>query len=70
MVVDDEVEQIYVAGSHRGSGVADALLAEAERQVGAAGHADGPTRVSYESCCQATAEVRFGSALWLGGAPP
>lgn len=38
MVVDDEVEQVYVAAEHRGSGVAGALLAEAERQVGAAGH--------------------------------
>jgi putative acetyltransferase len=38
MVVDDEVEQVYVAAEHRGSGVAGALLAEAERQVRAAGH--------------------------------
>jgi GNAT superfamily N-acetyltransferase len=38
MVVGDEVEQVYVAGDHRGSGVAAALLAEAERQVAAAGH--------------------------------
>ncbi len=39
MVVDDEVEQVYVAAEHRGSGIAGALLAEAERQVRAAGHA-------------------------------
>ena len=38
MVVDDEVEQVYVSAGHRGCGVADALLREAERQVGAAGH--------------------------------
>ena len=38
MVVDDEVEQVYVSADHRGSGVADALLREAERLVGAAGH--------------------------------
>ena len=38
MVVDDEVEQVYVAARHRGSGVAAALLAEAERLVGRAGH--------------------------------
>jgi ribosomal protein S18 acetylase RimI-like enzyme len=38
MVVGDEVEQVYVAAEHRGSGVAGALLAEAERQIGAAGH--------------------------------
>lgn len=38
MVVRDEVEQVYVAAGHRGSGVATLLLAEAERQVAAAGH--------------------------------
>jgi ribosomal protein S18 acetylase RimI-like enzyme len=38
MVVEDEVEQVYVAGHHRGSGVADALLAEAEREIGNGGH--------------------------------
>jgi len=38
MVVDDEVEQVYVAREHRGAGVAGALLAEAERQVKANGH--------------------------------
>jgi len=39
MVVGDEVEQVYVSSRHRGSGVADALLAEAERQVRENGHA-------------------------------
>jgi DNA/RNA-binding domain of Phe-tRNA-synthetase-like protein/GNAT superfamily N-acetyltransferase len=38
MVVDDEVEQVYVSASHRGTGVAGALMAEAERQVRANGH--------------------------------
>ena len=38
MVVDDEVEQVYVSADHRGSGIAGALLAEAERQVRAGGH--------------------------------
>ena len=38
MVVDDEVEQVYVARERRGTGVAGALLVEAERQVAAAGH--------------------------------
>jgi GNAT superfamily N-acetyltransferase len=38
MVVDDEVEQVYVSRDHRGSGIATALLAEAERQVRTAGH--------------------------------
>jgi len=38
MVVDDEVEQVYVAAAHRGSGVADELLADAERRIGEGGH--------------------------------
>lgn len=38
MVVGAEVEQVYVASGHRGSGVAGTLLAEAERQVKAGGH--------------------------------
>ena len=38
MVVGDETEQVYVAAAHRGKGVADALLAEAERQVRQNGH--------------------------------
>ena len=38
MVVDDEVDQVYVDQRHRGSGVAGLLLAEAERLVAAGGH--------------------------------
>ncbi|TDD12051.1 GNAT family N-acetyltransferase [Nonomuraea deserti] len=38
MVVEDEVEQVYVARRHRGTEVATALLAEAERRVAANGH--------------------------------
>ena len=38
MVAGDEAEQVYVAAAHRGKGVADALLAEAERQVRENGH--------------------------------
>jgi len=38
MVVDDEVEQVYVSQDHRGSGIAAALLTEAERLVAANGH--------------------------------
>ena len=38
MVVGDEVEQVFVGAAARGTGLADALLAEAERQVAAAGH--------------------------------
>ena len=37
MVAGDEVEQVYVSEAHRGSGTAALLLAEAERQVAAAG---------------------------------
>src|ERR687890_2050034 len=32
MVVDNEVEQVYVSALHRAKGVADVLMAEAERQ--------------------------------------
>ena len=38
MVVGDEVEQVYVAGDHRGTGLAAVLLNEAERLVAANGH--------------------------------
>ena len=38
MVVDDEVEQVYVSALHRGTGVAAVLMDEAERQVRANGH--------------------------------
>jgi len=38
MVVADEVEQVYVSGRHRGSGVAAALITEAEHQVKAGGY--------------------------------
>ena len=59
VVIGDEVEQVYVAAAHRGTGVAPALLAEAERLVAAAGHAKawlavaaGNTRARrfYERC--------------------
>ena len=39
MVVGDEVEQVFVSRSARGTGVAAALLTEAVSQVAAAGHA-------------------------------
>ncbi|MCW2812859.1 MAG: GCN5-related N-acetyltransferase [Nocardioides sp.] len=38
MVVGDEVEQVYVAAAHRGTGVAEVLLDEAVGQVAAGGH--------------------------------
>ena len=38
MVVGDEVEQVYVSAGHRGTGVAGALIGEAEKHVRASGH--------------------------------
>jgi GNAT superfamily N-acetyltransferase len=38
MVVDDEIEQMYVASNHRGTGIADLLMEDAERQIREAGH--------------------------------
>ena len=38
VVVADELEQIYVAATHRGLGVADTLMTDAERRIRAAGH--------------------------------
>lgn len=40
MVAGDEVEQLFVAAAHRGSGIAALLLAEGEQRVAAAGHAE------------------------------
>jgi GNAT superfamily N-acetyltransferase len=40
MIDEDEVEQVYVSARNRGTGIAGALLREAERQVAAAGHAE------------------------------
>lgn len=38
MVVDDEVEQVYVSEHHRGGGIAELLLDESERLVRDAGY--------------------------------
>ena len=38
MVVDDEVEQVYLSRRYRGSGIAARLLTEADRQVRHSGH--------------------------------
>jgi len=38
MIVDDEVEQIYVSPAHFGKGVAGILMTEAEQQVAAQGY--------------------------------
>ncbi len=40
MLDGDELDQFYVAAARRGTGVADALMVEAERQLRAAGHVD------------------------------
>lgn len=40
MVAGDEVEQLFVGPAARGSGLADALLAEAESQVAAGAHSE------------------------------
>ena len=57
LVVDDEVEQVYVSAAYRGTGVADVLMSEAERQVRANGHSkswlavvagNGRARAFYE----------------------
>jgi GNAT superfamily N-acetyltransferase len=37
-VAGDEVEQVFVSSAHRGKGIADELLADAERRVRAIGH--------------------------------
>ncbi len=38
VIDDDEAEQVYVDRARRGTGLAAVLLAEAERQIAAAGH--------------------------------
>ena len=38
MVVKNEVEQVYVSALHRGEGVADMLMADAERRIKDAGY--------------------------------
>jgi ribosomal protein S18 acetylase RimI-like enzyme len=38
LVVDDEVEQLYISSTHRGRGIADALLSAAEQKIAANGH--------------------------------
>jgi len=59
MLAGDEVEQVFVGPAGRGTGVAAALLAEAERRVAAAGHdeawlavvtGNGRARRFYEKC--------------------
>ena len=79
MVVGDEVEQVYVSRSHRGSGVAAALLEDTRRAVGAAGHpqawlavATGNARARrfYERCGWTDAgEFDYAAATESGTTP-
>jgi len=66
MVVDDEVEQVYVAAAHRGTGVADVLLTEAERHVAAAGH---PTAWLAVVAGNARARRFYERRGWVDGGP-
>jgi GNAT superfamily N-acetyltransferase len=38
MVSGDEIEQVFVTAAHRGTGVADSLMADAEERIRSAGH--------------------------------
>lgn len=38
MILGDEADQVYLDARHRGAGLASVLIAEAERQIAAAGH--------------------------------
>jgi putative acetyltransferase len=78
MVVGDEVEQVFVGPAARGTGIAAVLLAEAERQVAAAGHVsawlavvagNARARRFYERCGWADEgdlpyEVTAGGRTW------
>lgn len=79
MVVGDEVEQVFVGRTARGTGLATALLVEAERQVAAAGHAEAwlavvagneRARRFYEKCGwhdrgDLAYEVSAGGSTWV-----
>jgi GNAT superfamily N-acetyltransferase len=39
MLAGDELEQMYVSSAHRGTGIAQTLITDAERQLGERGHA-------------------------------
>ncbi|MGW5361936.1 N-acetyltransferase family protein [Actinopolymorpha pittospori] len=66
IVVDDEVEQVYVSAWHRGTGVADALLKEAERRVRANGHRKGWLAVVAGN---ARARAFYGRSGWHDEGP-
>jgi ribosomal protein S18 acetylase RimI-like enzyme len=66
MVVRDEVEQVYVAAQHRGSGVAQRLLAAAERQVAENGFTEAWLAVVASN---ARARAFYARAGWLDRGP-
>jgi GNAT superfamily N-acetyltransferase len=66
MVVGNEVEQVYVSRDHRGSGVAGALLTEAERQVKANGHREAWLAVATGN---ARARRFYERSGWTDGGP-
>jgi ribosomal protein S18 acetylase RimI-like enzyme len=62
MVVDDEVEQVYVAAQQRGRGVAQMLLAAAEQQVADNGFAEAWLAVVASN---ARARAFYARAGWI-----
>jgi len=64
MVAGDEVEQVYVAAEHRGRGVAQVLLAEAERQVANNGYGEAWLAVVASN---ARARAFYAKAGWCDG---
>lgn len=66
MVVDDEVEQVYVSAAHRGTGVAKVLIREAERRAGANGHSKAWLAVVAGN---ARARAFYGRSKWVDEGP-
>ncbi|GAA4986408.1 hypothetical protein GCM10023317_11840 [Actinopolymorpha pittospori] len=66
IVVGNEVEQVYVSAPHRGTGVADTLLKEAERQVRENEHSKGWLAVAAGN---ARARAFYQRAGWLDEGP-
>ncbi len=66
IVVEDEVEQIYVGRDHRGSGVASELLGAAEERIAAAGYAQAWLAVVAGN---ARARAFYAKQGWTDGGP-
>ena len=73
LVVADEVEQLYVSSSHRGGGIADALMSEDERRMKANGHRKGWLAVVPDNARARAFYERFvgcwSSSTWSGSRP-